>query len=174
MHFILIISLFLMSNAGNFANSVINNVSNNINAQNITNDTQTIKWQFPLPQPVKILREFNHQEIDFYEGHRGVDLFAPVGTKVYAPLDGIITLNRKVFTRNVLLIDHNNGYVSNLESLDSPLKVGTFVKQGQLLGVINNFQIHSENSLYWGVRKDDDKYVNPVILVNNVYAKLIE
>lgn len=71
--------------------------------------------------------------------HYGVDVAGPVGTPIYAPADGIITLWHAdmYYSGGTMIIDHGHGVSSTfLHMSKSHVKQGTRVKQGQLVGEI--------------------------------------
>jgi murein DD-endopeptidase MepM/ murein hydrolase activator NlpD len=144
---------------------------NAFNLPSIITSRPSFSWP-TLKKPPKILREFDHETIDYLPGHRGVDLSAHVGEIVFAPASGVITLNKWVFTRNVVLILHSGGYLSTLESVKGFFSEGTPVIKGEPIGIITPEQIHTPNSLYWGVRYAGF-YVNPVALIDD-YAVIRE
>jgi murein DD-endopeptidase MepM/ murein hydrolase activator NlpD len=71
--------------------------------------------------------------------HFGVDVAAPVGTSVYAPADGVVTLVHPdmYFSGGTLIIDHGHGLSSSFLHLSKVLvKVGQAVKQGDVIAEI--------------------------------------
>ncbi|TJY56603.1 M23 family metallopeptidase [Sinimarinibacterium sp. CAU 1509] len=70
--------------------------------------------------------------------HYGVDVAVPVGTKVYAPAGGIVSLAHPdmYYTGATLMIDHGHGLSSALLHLSKLLvSVGQEVKQGDLIAL---------------------------------------
>jgi murein DD-endopeptidase MepM/ murein hydrolase activator NlpD len=68
--------------------------------------------------------------------HYGVDVGIPVGTPVYAPADGVVTLAHPdmFYSGGTLLIDHGHGISSTLMHLSEVLvKEGDAVRQGDLV-----------------------------------------
>lgn len=73
--------------------------------------------------------------------HFGVDVAAPVGTPVYAPADGIVTLFEAdmYYSGGTMIIDHGHGISSTFLHLHkSHVKPGTKVKQGDLVAEIGD------------------------------------
>ncbi|WJG11286.1 M23 family metallopeptidase [Aliiglaciecola sp. LCG003] len=71
--------------------------------------------------------------------HYGVDVAAPVGTPVYAPADGIVTLwvPDMYYSGGTMIIDHGFGVSSTFLHLHAGhVEVGSQVKQGQLVAEI--------------------------------------
>lgn len=71
--------------------------------------------------------------------HFGVDIAAPVGTKVVAPASGLVTLAYAdmFFSGGTLILDHGHGLSSTFLHLNKILiKQGTYVKQGDLIAEV--------------------------------------
>jgi murein DD-endopeptidase MepM/ murein hydrolase activator NlpD len=71
--------------------------------------------------------------------HFGLDIAAPTGSPVMAPVDGEVTLAEKdiYFTGGTIIIDHGMGINSAYSHLQSvTVKVGQHVKQGQQIGTV--------------------------------------
>ncbi len=71
--------------------------------------------------------------------HFGVDIAAPVGTKVVAPASGMVTLTNSdmFFSGGTLILDHGHGLSSTFLHLNKILvKEGTYVNQGDLIAEV--------------------------------------
>lgn len=71
--------------------------------------------------------------------HFGVDIAAPVGSKVVAPAAGLISLANPdmFFSGGTLILDHGHGLSSTFLHLSKILvKDGTYVKQGDLIAEV--------------------------------------
>ncbi len=69
--------------------------------------------------------------------HYGVDIAAPVGTPIYAPADGVISLadDDLYFEGAMVLIDHGQGLISMyLHMNDIDVEPGQEVKRGEKIG----------------------------------------
>ncbi|WP_258933668.1 M23 family metallopeptidase [Nesterenkonia pannonica] len=55
------------------------------------------------------------------------------------PADGVVSFSGKVVNRQVLSINHGNGYISSFEPVDSDLTVGDRVSQGQPIGHLDTY-----------------------------------
>jgi murein DD-endopeptidase MepM/ murein hydrolase activator NlpD len=91
------------------------------------------------PVPIKQNHESNFGE-DREDGpHTGVDLPVPVGTKVKAPMNGIITVADMNFNSKcggTIDIDYKNGYTSRFCHMSKiNVEVGDQVEQGQVVGL---------------------------------------
>ncbi len=92
--------------------------------------------------------------------HYGVDIAMPVGTRVIAPADGVVSLAAKnfYFTGGTLMIDHGHGVYSILVHLSKLLvKQGQKVKQGQLVALSGMTGRATGPHLHWGIGWFDAK-----------------
>ncbi len=70
-------------------------------------------FQFPLKYPMRVMAKFHDEEYEKELGrpHEGVDLFAPQGTAIHAPADGVVM--KTVFNGfgyAYLVLEHGNGF----------------------------------------------------------------
>lgn len=71
--------------------------------------------------------------------HYGVDIAAPVGTPIYAPADGVVSLadDDLYFEGAMVLIDHGQGLISMyLHMSDIDVEAGQKVKRGDQIGAV--------------------------------------
>ncbi|GAA0857328.1 M23 family metallopeptidase [Aliiglaciecola litoralis] len=99
--------------------------------------------------------------------HFGVDVAAPVGTPVYSPADGIVTLwvPDMYYSGGTMIIDHGHGISSTFLHLHAGhIKVGDKVKQGQLVAEIGATGrvtgAHLDWRMNWGKTR-----IDPALLV---------
>lgn len=112
---------------------------------------------------VRILSPFDPPEKPWMAGHRGVDLEAKEGTKLFAPANGIISFAGVVAHKNVVSIKHGS-ITSTFEPAKTFLSVGESVKRGQLIGSVSRGSDHCDNScVQWGLKKDKRHYEDPAI-----------
>jgi len=85
--------------------------------------------------------------------HSGVDMPAPVGTPIVAPLGGkIVEMGAFFFNGNVIFIDHGLGLVSmycHMSKFD--VKKGDMVKKGQKIGEVGMTGRVTGPHVHWGV-----------------------
>lgn len=102
--------------------------------------------------------------------HFGVDVAAPVGTLVYAPADGLVTLahDDMFFSGGTLMVDHGHGLSSSFLHLNAILvKEGDRVRQGDPIAKIGATGRVTGPHLDWrmnlmGARLDPQLLVGPM------------
>lgn len=123
-------------------------------------------WEWPV-RPFAIERAYVEPAHRYGAGHRGVDLRPLAGDDVRSPADGIVAFAGLVGDRPLVTIDHGDGLVSTLEPVASDLAPGTWVRGGDVVGVVSAGGHAEPGSLHFGVRLDGE-YVNPLILLGGV------
>ncbi len=122
-------------------------------------------WVWPLiPRPA-VLRGFSVGQAVWSPGHRGVDLAGPVGAPVRAPADGTVFFAGVLAGRPVLSIDHG-AVISSFEPVSSPLRRGTAVHRGEVVGRLAPVPGHCSPvaCLHWGLRRNG-RYLDPLSLL---------
>jgi murein DD-endopeptidase MepM/ murein hydrolase activator NlpD len=99
--------------------------------------------------------------------HYGLDIAAPEGSPVVAPAPGIVRLVAPDFflTGGTVIIDHGFGVQSvfiHMTALEA--KVGTFVKQGEVIGHVGKTGRATGPHLHWGMNWLDVR-LDPVFWV---------
>ena len=112
----------------------------------------------PMEMPTKGIESSEFGVRRFINGaprnrHTGLDIAAPEGTDVYAPLDGIVLLSEEFFYRgNIIYIDHGNGLISSFSHLQKSLvKKNRKVKAGDLIGKVGKTGRVTGPHLHWEV-----------------------
>lgn len=99
--------------------------------------------------------------------HYGVDIAAPVGTVVFAPAGGTVTLAESdlYYSGGTVIIDHGYGVSSSFLHLDSALvHVGDVVQQGDPIGKVGNGGRSSGPHLDWRMNWYERR-LDPALLV---------
>ncbi len=103
--------------------------------------------------------------------HDGIDFSAPVGTKVYAPGDGIVhyTGYNYGYGKKVI-IDHGYGYRTVYAHLSKSLvKAGQRVKRGDVIALSGNTGVSTGPHLHYEIHKNKRK-INPSAYFYNSYT----
>ena len=106
-----------------------------------------------------------HPILKIYRPHPGVDYAAPTGTPVVAVGDGRVIARRwKNGYGRFIAIRHNNRYITSYGHLyryASEIKVGSNVKQGQVIGYVGASGLATGPHLDFRMKKDG-RFVNPL------------
>ncbi len=105
--------------------------------------------------------------------HAGVDIAAPKGTSIVAPLEGTVTfVGRKGGYGLTVLIDHGKG-VSTLYAHQSQVMIseGDTVKKGQVISKVGNSGRSTGPHLHYEVRFEG-RAVNPLAWTEKLQAKI--
>lgn len=96
----------------------------------------------------------NHPVLNRSIFHEGIDLKAGIGTKVYAPADGIVELTKyNGGYGNMMVLSHSYGFKSVYGHLSRfALRPGEFVKKGQLIAYTGNTGLTAGPHLHYEVR----------------------
>ncbi len=87
--------------------------------------------------------------------HYGVDLAAPVGTPIYAPADGIVSLadDELYFEGAMVLLDHGQGLISMYLHVDAiTVQEGQAVKQGEQIATVGSKGRSTGPHLCWRLK----------------------
>jgi hypothetical protein len=128
-------------------------------------------WTWPVDGPV--LRPFSFDHAHPYAGgqHRGVDLGAPGGTQVLAPIGGIVSFAGTVPTGGkTVSIETPLGYTATLVHLGTiGVKRGAPVGEGSVVGTVGPSGVPelTEPYVYFGLRTTSDQqgYVDPMVFL---------
>ena len=105
--------------------------------------------------------------------HGGMDIAAPRGTPVTAPIPGVVRLAAGPFSLegNIVIIDHGRGLYSAMMHLSRiDVKAGDIVAQGQRIGAIGSTGRSTGPHLHWGMTWNGVK-VDPEALLPPMPAK---
>ncbi len=106
-----------------------------------------------------------HPILKIYRPHPGVDYAAPTGTPVAAVGDGrVISKRWKNGYGRFIAIRHNSRYITSYGHLyryASKIKVGSNVKQGQVIGYVGASGLATGPHLDYRMKKDG-RFVNPL------------
>jgi murein DD-endopeptidase MepM/ murein hydrolase activator NlpD len=116
-----------------------------------------------------------HPILKKYKAHLGIDYAAPTGRKIYAAASGkIIHRGRKGGYGKTIMIRHANGYktlYAHQYKFARGLKVGSYVKQGQLIGYVGSTGRSTGPHLHFGLYKNG-RAINPNKVIRVTKNKL--
>ena len=127
---------------------------------------------FILPVAGELLNPYSGQKpvksktMGDWRIHTGIDIRAERGAEIKAPADGKIVVSKaNALTGNTISIDHGNGIISTIysvENLDNAPE-GKMVKQGEVIGKVGTnapVEMSEEAHLHFEVKKGDT-WCNP-------------
>ncbi|WP_017443023.1 M23 family metallopeptidase [Rickettsia gravesii] len=149
--------------------------SHDNNANNhafFSEDGKSVKRSL-LKTPLKVIKVSSHYGnrkhpiLGYTKMHKGVDFAAPTGTPIYSAGNGVITeIGWKSGYGKFIQVKHSGtlstayAHVSNFAK---NLKVGSIVKQGQIIAYVGSTGRATAPHLHYEV-KIDGKHVNPMLV----------
>ena len=111
----------------------------------------------------------NHPIYHKKMAHNGIDLSVPVGTKVYAMMDGVVKrIGYDGRSGNYVVIDHGDYQVSYCHLSKVLVKTGEHVRAGQTTCLSGNTGASTGAHLHYGLRDRNGKWCNPKVLLDLV------
>lgn len=100
--------------------------------------------------------------------HKGLDIAAPIGTKIIATNSGKVLISKKMIIHgNTVMIDHGSGIKSIYNHMNKIyVKNNQYVKRGQYIGEVGNTGISTGPHLHYGISISNIR-VNPEQWLNN-------
>jgi murein DD-endopeptidase MepM/ murein hydrolase activator NlpD len=133
-------------------------------------ETRTISSSWGPRTRVRTVRVRNHRKkrVRYRGRHKGVDLTAPIGTSVFAALDGRITYSgRMQGYGNVVMIDHGNGVMTVYGHHRANLvEVGDVVRRGQKIAEVGVTGNSTGPHLHFELRLNG-VHQNPLAVLND-------
>lgn len=107
-----------------------------------------------ISSPFTLARD--HPILDTVRAHEGTDFAAPMGTPIHAAGDGrIVFRGRNGGYGNMIAIDHGRGITTrygHMSRFASGQSVGTYVKQGQVIGYVGSTGLSTGPHLHYEFR----------------------
>lgn len=114
-----------------------------------------------MPVQGAVVGSFDPPEVKWGAGHRGVDIESELGAAVVAPKAGVITFAGMVAGRPVVVVGHGDTRTT-LEPVTASVPVGTSVKAGQQVGVLESgHECAVGTCLHWGLKRGE-VYLDPL------------
>ncbi|TMR07943.1 M23 family metallopeptidase, partial [Nonomuraea zeae] len=130
-------------------------------------------WRWPLDGQPRVLRRFAPPPEPWLAGHRGIDLAAPVATRVLAAGQGTVRFAGPVGGKGVVTIDHPDGLRTTYLPVAPSVHRGQPVAEGAELGVIEASATHCQEScLHWGLLRNT-RYLDPLLLLARAPIRLL-
>ena len=132
-------------------------------------------WEkgFIMPIEGRISGKFGGQRImngKKMNPHQGLDIAAPEGTPVKAASNGIVRMSggNYFYTGNTIVIDHGHElYTIYAHLKNADVKVGDYVKQGQIIGKVGKTGRVTGAHLHWGATLNGTRFLPTSLLHMN-------
>ncbi|WP_051328680.1 M23 family metallopeptidase [Geminicoccus roseus] len=116
-----------------------------------------------------------HPVLGYSRMHKGTDFAARPGTPIFAAGDGVIEVRgRNRGYGNYIRIQHNGEYATayaHMSRFAKQLKVGSRVRQGEVIGYVGSTGLSTGPHLHYEVLKNG-KQINPMEVKQNVAEEL--
>jgi murein DD-endopeptidase MepM/ murein hydrolase activator NlpD len=108
-----------------------------------------------------------HPVLGYSAKHNGIDLGAPIGTKIRSTASGVIkSMGYQRYKGRFIAIRHKNHYVTHYYHLSryaKGMKTGKRVEQGQIIGYVGKTGLSTGAHLHYGLQKSG-RFTNPLLL----------
>ncbi len=140
-------------------------------ARKTDSDRQEFRGAFIWPVRGRISGHFgNHRILNGTpkSPHGGMDIAAPKGTKIIAPLGGRVTMVSDLYyTGNSVIIDHGLGVNTVFAHMDSvTVNMGQVIKQGDQIGTVGATGRATGPHLHWGLNWYNER-LNPALVLDH-------
>lgn len=126
-----------------------------------------VRYQPPVPAPLRVLRPFDPPADPFGPGHLGVDLAAGRHEVIRAAGAGVVTFAGPVAGRGVVVVAHPDGIRTEYEPVRPQVEVGARVRAGDPIGRLAGRHpgCAPHRCVHWGARRGD-AYLDPLSLLS--------
>jgi murein DD-endopeptidase MepM/ murein hydrolase activator NlpD len=127
-----------------------------------------------LPPPA-VLTPFGAPDNPFGPGHRGVDLAGSVGQPVRAARGGTVVFAGPVAGHGVVSVQHDDGLRTTYEPVQPVVETGAVIRAGEVIGLLQpgHAGCAAQACLHWGVRRDRNEYLDPLVLLRPPRVRLL-
>ncbi|MFI5984836.1 M23 family metallopeptidase [Streptomyces sp. NPDC051555] len=126
----------------------------------------------PLPAPLHVARWWDPPPTPYAAGHRGVDLIAPVGTRVRAVGTGRVHYAGRVAGRGVLSLTLPGGLRTTYEPVRPLVAEGDPVRAGLVVAALEAGGHCAAPCLHWGLLAGET-YLDPLLLLPRPSPRLL-
>ena len=156
---------------------IVVGVNGNKNTEPLTEDVSVLVSPYLPVLNATIYKEYSADELQYnstlkqWEVHKGLDFQAATGSSVYSILDGkVVDVYNNVLEGAVVVVEHDNGWVSTYASLDENVNVkeGDVVNRGQQLGTVSSSasaELDAGSHLHFSL-EDNGRRVDPAAYLN--------
>ncbi|QCR43781.1 peptidase M23 [Curtobacterium sp. SGAir0471] len=130
-------------------------------AVEVADEAPSSPWVWPTGTR-EVVRPWEAPASDYAAGHGGIDLAAPLGTPAVAVADGTVSFAGQVAGRGVVTIDHGDGLLSTLDSVEPSVRTGDTVEQGAAVGVVTVGHCPAVAACVHLGARVDGRYVDPL------------
>ncbi|WP_283844502.1 M23 family metallopeptidase [Streptomyces sp. RerS4] len=127
----------------------------------------------PLPPPLSVARWWDPPPTPYAAGHRGVDLWAPVGAELRAVGPGRVHYAGPVAGRGVLSLTLPGGLRTTYEPVRPLVTEGEAVTAGQVVAVLTEGSHCAAPCLHWGLLAGERDYRDPLSLLPRPTPRLL-
>ena len=125
-------------------------------------------WAEPVPfLNQNLVEDYLAPVSEYSSGHRGIDLYLPLGEPVFSPATGTVHFVGKVVNRNLITIKTESGKLASFEPVCSELVKDQVVLQTEQIGTHckpdESYEYHCESCIHHSVR-DSHGYLSPMSL----------
>lgn len=140
-------------------------------ARTTDSDRQDFRRDFIWPVRGRISGKFgNHRILNGTpkSPHTGMDIAAPTGTPIMAPLGGEVTMVSDLYyTGNTLIIDHGFGVSTVFAHMNTvTVRMGQHIRQGDKIGTVGATGRATGPHLHWGLNWYKER-LNPELVLGS-------
>lgn len=133
-------------------------------------EPSAITFQWPIPASSRITSPFGNRKAPLpgmSDFHKGVDVGAKTGTKIYAAAAGTVVISQYNYSAgNYIMISHGDGiYTVYMHCSKLLVEVGDKVEQGDNIGLVGSTGYSTAPHLHFGVRVNGE-YKDPLNYVS--------